>query len=219
MVKIQALILDIGGVLIDVNAAEMMEELTAYSLCDYRLNGKETDKIVWPIAEELYATGEMSSAEFFKIIRNLLRLEIKKRKFWEIWNDIRYYKHNWKFINLIEELINAGKIQPQNIHILSNVNEMHWQRINNSLFPIRISEMTQGKKFLSYMMRDRKPNLSIYQTTYSTLNLDTYNGQLLRENCLFIDDRQENIDAARQFGWNALMYSGEIHKLNEYFDS
>lgn len=58
--------------------------------------------------------------------------------------------------------------------------------------------------FLSYQMGARKPEPEIYQQTLKTLGVEG-------RQCLFIDDRPENIDAARAAGIHAHQFAPENH--------
>ena len=56
-----------------------------------------------------------------------------------------------------------------------------------------------------------KPDIKIYQ-----LFLDTYH--LLPEECLFIDDREENAEGARKAGMQAIVYTGDFEQIKKKFN-
>lgn len=61
--------------------------------------------------------------------------------------------------------------------------------------------------FLSFEMNAQKPNLDAFEKVQSTLSLK-------KEDILFIDDREKNILAARNFGWNAFQAtSNDLEKI------
>ena len=63
--------------------------------------------------------------------------------------------------------------------------------------------------FLSFELGCRKPDIEIYQKIQDQLSIK-------KENILFIDDKKKNIDAAKEFGWNAVQVTGlELDKIKE----
>lgn len=63
--------------------------------------------------------------------------------------------------------------------------------------------------FLSFEMKCRKPSKEIYEKVGSKI-------PFAPNDILFIDDRQDNIDMAKEFGWNALKATGlELDKIKK----
>lgn len=56
-----------------------------------------------------------------------------------------------------------------------------------------------------------KPDIKIYQ-----LFLDTYH--LFPEECLFIDDREENAEGARTAGMQSIVYTGDFEQIKKRFN-
>ncbi|MCC9642573.1 HAD family phosphatase [Rhodopirellula sp. JC740] len=94
------------------------------------------------------------------------------------------------------------------IGILSNTCAAHWEWVNN-----RGWEVLDGHfhaQVVSYEARSMKPDRVIYETAMKLAAeclanhpAPTNNAPLRPEEILFVDDREENIDAARSHGWTA----------------
>ena len=55
-----------------------------------------------------------------------------------------------------------------------------------------------------------KPDAGIYRYLTDKYNLES-------EECLFIDDRKENVDTALQLGWQAEIFEGDFEKIKEKY--
>ena len=100
-----------------------------------------------------------------------------------------YYKYitiSDEIVNIVKELKNKG----YNLYILSNTSKQVVDEFKNH----EIFKYFDGF-VLSYKINMLKPNKGIYKYL-----LDTYN--LIPEECLFIDDRKDNMDTANEFGIN-----------------
>ena len=65
--------------------------------------------------------------------------------------------------------------------------------------------------FLSYEMESEKPEIKAYEIIKNKLS-DKFNN----EDILFIDDKESNIETAKQIGWNTLHITGlELDKIKE----
>ena len=63
--------------------------------------------------------------------------------------------------------------------------------------------------FLSFELKCRKPNQEIFEKVQSNIPFS-------KEDILFIDDRIENVNAAKKFGWNAFCVTGlELDKIKK----
>ncbi len=92
--------------------------------------------------------------------------------------------------------------------LLSNTNEMHIDHVKETV-PFYDDFKDQFDRFyLSHKMGMRKPELEIYQWV---LNQDKINA----DECLFIDDTLENIQAARELGINTWNLNPELEDIIE----
>lgn len=100
---------------------------------------------------------------------------------------------------LLAELVAAGV----SMHALSNYPE--WYRwIEERLQLSRYVEWS----FVSCRTALRKPDLAAYQHAVQALGLAP-------EQCLFIDDRAQNCEAARAVGLAAIQFSGDVKPLRQ----
>ena len=88
--------------------------------------------------------------------------------------------------------------------ILSNINNLHLIEIHKYLEK-EYGETTFEDKyfdivFYSHLIGMRKPDVEIYQHVTENLGVE-------KSNILFIDDMQQNIDAAINYGWKAVRHA------------
>lgn len=79
---------------------------------------------------------------------------------------------------------------------LSNTNDNHWRAMSDPGHPNGLPLDRLDYRFASHLVRDRKPNPSIYQ------HVERETG-LAPEVILFFDDSLENVGAAKARGWHA----------------
>lgn len=98
------------------------------------------------------------------------------------------------------------KKQVASIGILSNTCDSHWQWIRRRRY--RVLDVQWDTTILSYEVGRMKPDNAIYDVATTTANAVC--GCRPNE-ILFIDDRLENVLAARRHGWTALHAHGTAH--------
>jgi len=101
----------------------------------------------------------------------------------------------YKF-DYVDDLLDALKSKGYKLYYLSN-----WQKYSMELewnFFKPLLEKFDGGLF-SFECHNTKPSISIYKTFLDKFNLDA-------SRCMFFDDKQENIDAARLVGMNAELF-------------
>lgn len=90
------------------------------------------------------------------------------------------------------------------IGILSNLTIYDKERIDRQL---RLKDYDYV--FLSFELGYRKPDIEIYEEVQKRLPFN-------KEDILFIDDRLDNIESAKEFGWNTFQATGlELDKIKE----
>ncbi len=83
------------------------------------------------------------------------------------------------------------------VYLLSNVGDLHWAHLSREY---RLHHIGHGV-LLSYLAGVMKPNAAIYIEAERRFNLTP-------AQTVFIDDRAENIVAARSRGWHGIVHSG-----------
>jgi putative hydrolase of the HAD superfamily len=99
------------------------------------------------------------------------------------------------------EISSTTKILPSlrtrtQVGCLSNTNSIHWDELLRSY-----SFMGEfDRRFASQLLGCAKPGREIYEKVVGLLRVKPHD-------ILFFDDREENVLAARQLGWNARLYT------------
>jgi FMN phosphatase YigB (HAD superfamily) len=97
-------------------------------------------------------------------------------------------------INLVGALADAG----YRMGLLSNIGSVHWNFVGSGRFqsiPAAFEELV-----LSYQVRSVKPEPGIYQQAVSRAGVPA-------EEIFFVDDREENVSAAKEAGVDAVLYT------------
>lgn len=183
---------DIGHVLVDFNTEDFFREASS-----------DADRPVEPLTEldaEMIAeveNGQVNDAEFVEYLNKAKGLSWTVDDLIALW--ARIFSINEAGRNLFLEIIKAGVP----VYILSNIAQHHIDAIERNW-----SGFFAGAAgfFLSYQMGLRKPDPAIYRYVLDALGVEG------RE-CFFIDDRIENVDAAREAGIHAHHFIPENHAV------
>ena len=112
----------------------------------------------------------------------------------EIFNKIDYYKDVRDYEISLNDKAYIG--------ILSNLTIYDKERLDK-----QVQLSNYDYVFLSFEMGCKKPDLEIYEKVQEQL-------PFRKEDILFIDDRKDNIEAAKAFGWNTFQVTGlELDKI------
>jgi putative hydrolase of the HAD superfamily len=84
------------------------------------------------------------------------------------------------------------------LHLVSNINELHYAFIRKN-FSDHIAVFDDI--FLSYEIGHRKPHQEIYDRAIRASGFDV-------SQCLYIDDREDLVAAARQMGIRSVVFRG-----------
>lgn len=196
MGKIQNLIFDMGEVLIGYRWKEMLtvEHGLTFERAQQVAQAAFDDKN-WL---ELDA-GNMSVDEF---------LEDSRRRKPEIADDLRHFLKNCKSMRVLRpkvyEILSELKKKGYRCYILSNY--------SRELFYVHTHDLPIWKDIdgvvVSYEVHYLKPQKEIYQSL-----LEKY--QLEPEQCLFFDDRLENVQGARKVGMKSIQVLSERQLILE----
>lgn len=112
----------------------------------------------------------------------------------EIFDKIDYYKDVSDYEKSLRDKCHIG--------IFSNLTIFDKERLNK-----QVDLSKYDYVFLSFEMECKKPSREIYEKVNEKLPFNP-------EDILFIDDRQNNIDMEKEFGWNTLNATGlELEKI------
>ena len=200
---VKNIILDVGKVLVAWEPEDAMKKLgfddkTVKAVADATVNTPvwtETDRGVWSDEQILQAFYE-KAPEYKKEIDlfwNHLELAIKQFSYTKEW-------------------ISNMKKEGLYVYILSNYGDWTYQRTKDNALDFLL--LTDGDIF-SYSVRQVKPDVEIYETL-----LKKY--QLTADECVFIDDRMENIEGAEKAGIHGICFETieqvkeDLKKYNVY---
>ncbi|MBN1407553.1 MAG: HAD family phosphatase [Calditrichaceae bacterium] len=192
---IKAIIFDLGNVLIKVNFDRMLinrvkEQMgsTAHEVMEAAYNDD--------LFQE-FCTGKMNGESFHNALNARFNLNYSYDQFKEKWCDI------FEPIKGMPELLSALR-KNYKIGLLSDTDPIHWQYVLNA-YPFL---HTIQNPTLSFEAGYMKPNPQIYRIAAE--NIGHRPGD-----CLFIDDRQINVDGAQAAGMKAVQFTN-INKLKNF---
>ena len=182
---LKAIMFDLAGVII-----ELHYHLTANELAKRAGVSPESlkDLLVTSDVLQRFEVAAISEEDFRKEVCHLLGIEMDPNVFDEVWNAL--------LGEISEERLLKLKQIEQKTLILSNTNSIHERAFNEILLENSghnsLHEVID-KVYFSHELKLRKPYKEVYQKVMEDQNL-------LPEEILFIDDREDNIQAARNLG-------------------
>lgn len=196
---IKNVIFDVGKVLVEWEPLVAMKKLGFDDETAKAVAAATTDSPEWDESDRSVGTDEEILA---MLIGNAPEYEREIRTFWENISLPIYqydYARAW-----IRELKNKG----YGVYILSNYGRWTYQNTTEAL---SFLEDVDGAVF-SYQVHQMKPEPEIYQTLLTKYGLKA-------EECVFLDDRQVNIDGAKAQGMEGIVftsYEEAVERLKEY---
>jgi putative hydrolase of the HAD superfamily len=136
-----------------------------------------------------YEEGLSSSLEFFLDVRDRYKLALEFEEFREIWNNIF-----WENLE-VNEVIVYLKAKGFPLFLLSNTNELHFAHVIER-YPI-VHLMDEW--ILSFEVGAKKPKKRIFDAIFEKLDVR-------RDEVLYIDDMEVNVEYARGSGMNGLLF-------------
>ncbi|MDO9391781.1 MAG: HAD family phosphatase [bacterium] len=193
MAGIQALILDLGKVVLNYDHGRSAREIARISGC----GEKEVESFIFGSLKDRFNSGQMTGEEFFGLIKDRFNLKISFDDFHPIWSDI--FSENLDVAGVLPELC---KNYP--VYLLTNTDILHFEYILAN-FPV-VSRFNQV--FASYQMGIAKPDREIYQRALAEIGMPA-------DAVLYVDDEPAFVEAARLCGINALLYRPGMSFRNE----
>ncbi|HLJ00197.1 MAG TPA: HAD-IA family hydrolase [Bradyrhizobium sp.] len=177
-----ALLFDLGRVVLDIDFNRTLRCWAGHAGCEVAdLAGRFSSR------DEIYQRhekGEISDAEFFAALRNLLGIGISDAQFLEGWNEIFV----GEMPGISPLLSRAAKHLP--LYAFSNTNGAHAEH-----FLEKYADVLDHfrETFLSSSIGLRKPNAQAYDHVVKAIGVPA-------ERIVFFDDLAENIEGARDRG-------------------
>lgn len=199
--ELSTIIFDLGEVIVDLDTQAVINEF-------FRLTQKDgkilKDKLISTPYLFQYETGQIGDEEFVAGMNEVLGANIVYDEFKYAWN-LMIKDIPVKRLEFIKKLKETHQVL-----ILSNTNYMHEERFEE------IMQEKIGKTMIdladtayySHHIGLRKPNHDIYEYVIEKNSLDP-------AKAIFLDDREDNILAARQVGLKAeqVMFPDQIFEI------
>lgn len=188
--RIQAVIFDLGNVLIDFDHTTAAKKIANF--CD------KTPQEIFNLFFDsqltaLFEEGKISPLDFFSEVKTMLKLKLDYQGFLPVWNEIFFLtEKNHAVYHLAKSLKAKYKIA-----LLSNVNILHFDYVKEK-FPIWDAF---HHIITSYEIGFRKPHPQIYQHTLDALKTPA-------QNTFYTDDRADLIEQASLLGINSFTFQG-----------
>jgi len=188
MSTIKTIIFDFGDVFINLDKPAIEREL-------FKLGVLETISLdMYHVASE-YEKGLISTKELTEYFNKKFP-NIATEDFIKAWNAIILDFPEYR-LEFIEQLVLENKY---NLILLSNTNDLHIEKVITNMSKPRYKRFKNcfNKFYLSQEIHLSKPSPSIYEFVLNENNLHP-------SECLFVDDIEENTDAASKLGihtWN-----------------
>jgi glucose-1-phosphatase len=188
-VKIEALLFDLGKVLIDFNFETGVEAL--HASCS--ISRDRFEQVLWDKSWiRRYERGEISTTEFHEYLCRSADLKMGLPAFRQTWSSV-FLPHLLVSQDLLAELKRRYPLI-----LVSNTNEGHFEYIRANY---RVLDYFD-QHVLSYEVGSLKPDRKIFECAIAAANYPP-------EALFFTDDREENIVAARQLGIQAHQFQSQ----------
>ena len=195
---IKTIFFDIGGVLIDIHPERTYQYLSDSADVEVSM---VKESFPWD-AHDQYERGIMNNEDWFITYKESLPQPccLKRSDFWNAWKLLLGEEKNT--VNILE-----GLNKQYSIWLLSNTNPKHIQDEieKRYLFP----SLVNGAVY-SFDVGVRKPEKEIYEIAMQRANANP-------QECLFIDDLLENIQAAKQIGIEGIHFISSEQLEQELF--
>ena len=191
--KIQAILFDLGKVLVDFNFETGIQAL--HGACSISRNRLE--EVLWDENWiRRYERGEISTQEFYAYLCETADLRM----------DLAGFRRTWSSVFMPGVIVSDRLLQTlrQNypLILVSNTNEVHIDFVRANYRFLDYFD----HHVLSYEVGSLKPEPEIFQRA---IDVSGHSADAL----FFTDDREENISAAREFGMHAHQFRTEPHLI------
>jgi putative hydrolase of the HAD superfamily len=196
----EAIIFDLGGVIINLNYQKTEEEFKKLFGTDFsEMYSKQNQTEIFNKLE----TGDISEKQFVEAIQKSSNKKVSHQEIITAWNAMLLDIPKER-IELLEKI---GK--EKRIFLLSNTNEIHkiaFDKIILEAHQMEGLEPLFEKTYFSHLVRMRKPNREIFDFVIQENNLNP-------QKTLFIDDSPQHIEGALKTGLNAYYLEVSTHSI------
>lgn len=184
-IKIETVIFDLGGVLIEVDQASAVDWLVERG-CQFGA----IEEFVEQTGMALHERGELSAADFLARVNKLLPQPESTMTLKDWWTG--FFRPRDEMLALARALRASHRV-----FILSNTGPLHWQQ---ALEQFALADLADDA-LTSFEIGIAKPEAGIYAAAEKRFVLDP-------AQTVFIDDLEANISAAVAAGWHGIHHRG-----------
>lgn len=185
---IRSLILDMGGVILDVDYKKIFSEFVKYD-CN-NMQSFFTQQTQIPLVDD-FEKGLITPAMFRNKVRKLIGKDLENDVLDNIWNSMVLGVRK-EDVDLIKTL----RKKYDKIFLFSNTNEIHVEYVKDMFFEAMgydIFEILFDKVYFSNEIHLRKPDKESFEFVVKDAGVD-------KETTMFIDDTAKNILGAEKVG-------------------
>ncbi|MEJ5259667.1 MAG: HAD family phosphatase [Anaerohalosphaeraceae bacterium] len=180
--RIEAVIFDLGGVLIGIDLEQLQKEPETKEWADIVPEMRRQPETV------LLNRGKMPPEEFYQVMRRRFSLSGSFEEFRRAWCGIFTPRPPMEtLVRRLAERVPLG--------LLSDTEPMHWEYLRRQYGFLELFQ----KPVLSFQAGAVKPEAKMYQLAAESVGVPA-------ERCLYIDDLPENVEGARQAGMTAAVF-------------
>ncbi len=195
---IKNIVFDMGNVLLDFNPQASMQMLGI----------KEEAQPI--ILKELFGGKEWIELDLGSTSIDDAYESIKQRVPEEYHEDLRKCTYKWDIcmvpVEGAKDFCNFVKASGYNVFVLSNAHSSFYE-----YFPRYFELNFFDGIVVSADVHIVKPDVRIYEHLLSKFNLKA-------EECLFIDDRANNVEGAKKAGMQAVQFKNDFEEVKEYLN-
>ncbi len=193
---IKNIVLDMGNVLLDFNPGVILDMFCSSDEEKEVIRKELFEGPEWMMGDR----GDIKDSDRF----DLVKVRVPEKYHEALKNCAYKWDLCMKPLPGAREFCEAVKDQGYGIYVLSNASDLFYKYFPN-LLPLDFFDGV----FVSSDYLMLKPDPEIYKTF-----LEKYS--LRADECLFIDDREENVEGAKKAGLNGFVFDGDYEKISAF---
>lgn len=210
--NIDALLFDMGGVLVDLDTDRCFDALSALGLNtgmdvnQLSVAGVDSRSSRFHVVFHDYQKGKVTTSQFLSFAHTCCREGVSDKQILESWNSM-LVAFPEKRMDMLKHLRRTKKV-----YMLSNINDAHWEYVK-SVFMNRDGYRPQDcfdHVFLSFAMGLEKPDREIFDAAVREVGL-------VPERTLYLDDMPDNIAIGNRLGFRTRLVDNSVQEWTELF--
>ncbi len=187
---IRNIVFDVGWVFVHLNPGPVIEFLAAHGV-----QAPNIDALCESVVLDDHESGRLHGSGLLERMAALATQPVALEHLHAKWVDM--FELQPAMVNLAHRLSERYRV-----YLLSNIGDLHWAHLSREY---RLHHIGHGV-LPSYLAGVMKPHEGIYIEAERRFNL-------IPAETVFIDDRADNIGAARARGWHGIVHTGHAPTL------